>query len=194
MCPGSMPIMCSRPTMCSLTPRVLSSSLCATICSTPTTWRGACVRCHTCTCMHGACTLTIWQGACVRYHTCTCARMRMCIVCMCACVHVCMSACVHVCMYAPWCHAASCSRWTASRVGPSPFIHIQVANSFTLRIVLLLVDSDNAEGPVLDVTRAAMLHDCMHACMHACIHKIYTYMHTCVASPARRYYTTVPFG
>ena len=36
--------------------------------------------------------------------------------------------------------------------------------TYPLRVVLLLVDSDDAERPVLDITRTAILHDCTTIC------------------------------
>lgn len=36
----------------------------------------------------------------------------------------------------------------------------ELLGTYSLRVVLLLMDSDDAEGPVLEITRAAMMHDC----------------------------------
>ena len=36
---------------------------------------------------------------------------------------------------------------------------LELSHSFSLRLVLLLVDSDDAEAPVLEITHTAMLHD-----------------------------------
>ena len=36
----------------------------------------------------------------------------------------------------------------------------ELSASYTLRVVLMYVDSDDAERPVLDVTRTALAHDC----------------------------------
>jgi DNA excision repair protein ERCC-1 len=36
----------------------------------------------------------------------------------------------------------------------------ELSAGYTLRLVLLLVDSDDAERPVLEVTRSALVHDC----------------------------------
>ena len=40
----------------------------------------------------------------------------------------------------------------------------ELSNAFTLRLVLLLVDTEDAERAVLEVTKTALLHDCTTVC------------------------------
>ena len=40
----------------------------------------------------------------------------------------------------------------------------ELSNAFSLRLVLLLVDSEDAERAVLEVTKAALVHDCTTLC------------------------------
>ena len=49
--------------------------------------------------------------------------------------------------------------------------------TYSLRMVLLLVDSDDAERPVLEVTRTALLHDCTTICAWS-VHEAARYLET----------------